>query len=149
MNNIELQMTVKFILVTFRLVLIIFNCAYFTGIVWIIYCDFYEQLMPHEDTEEEEGELTGISTHAVELDDHGDASFMDSYNIYHHTKLYQMIVPMYYAFTSLSTVGFGDYHPKSNAERIFCIIVLLFGVMVFSYIMGVFIEMIESVKLKN
>ena len=60
-----------------------------------------------------------------------------------------MIIPMYYAFTSLSTVGFGDFHPKSNSERIFCTIILLFGVMIFSYIMGVFIEMIESSKMRS
>lgn len=52
----------------------------------------------------------------------------------------------YYSFTSLSTVGFGDYHPRSNTERILCAFVLLFGVAIFSYIMGNFIEILDIYK---
>ena len=48
------------------------------------------------------------------------------------------IIVTYYMFTSLSTVGFGDYHPRSDFERIFIAMVLLFGVAIFSYIMGNF-----------
>lgn len=54
---------------------------------------------------------------------------------------------MYFSFTSLSTVGFGDFHPKNNFERIFCAIMLVGGVMIFSYIMGNFIAMIDSYQL--
>jgi hypothetical protein len=56
------------------------------------------------------------------------------------------IILTYYAFTSLSTVGFGDYAPVSNVERIFCSLILLFGVAIFSYIMGNFIEILGSFK---
>jgi hypothetical protein len=60
-----------------------------------------------------------------------------------------MLITMYYAFTSLSTVGFGDYYPISNPERILCTIILLFGVAIFSYIMSIFIEMLNSFKEAN
>ena len=50
---------------------------------------------------------------------------------------------MYFAFTSLSTVGFGDYTPKSDPERVVGSIMLLFGVAIFSVIMGKFIEMVH------
>ena len=46
---------------------------------------------------------------------------------------------LYFSFTSLTTVGFGDFHPKSNFERIFIAFGLMFGVAIFSYIMGEFI----------
>jgi len=49
----------------------------------------------------------------------------------------------YFAFTSLSTVGFGDYAPISNLERAVGAFMLLSGVAIFSYIMGNFIEMID------
>ena len=39
-------------------------------------------------------------------------------------------------FTSLSTVGFGDYHPRSDLERLLCSAILIFGVSIFSYVMG-------------
>ena len=131
-------MTIKFFLTTFKLILIIFNCSYFIGIIWIVFADAVERLSSHE----EENDL-GLE------EDHGEDTFIDAYHIYSYEKTHQMIIPMYYAFTSLSTVGFGDYHPKSNSERIFCSIILLFGVMIFSYIMGVFIEMIDSYKMRS
>ena len=52
----------------------------------------------------------------------------------------------YYAFTTLSTVGFGDYHPRSDAERAVCAFILLVGVAIFSYIMGNFIEILISIQ---
>jgi hypothetical protein len=56
------------------------------------------------------------------------------------------IVMVYYAFTSLATVGFGDYNPRSNAERVFIAMVLLFGVLTFSYVMGNFNQILDSIK---
>ena len=53
---------------------------------------------------------------------------------------------IYFAFTTLSTVGFGDYHPRSNAERLICAFILLIGVAIFSYIMGIFIEILISIQ---
>jgi hypothetical protein len=46
----------------------------------------------------------------------------------------------------LSTVGFGDFNPKSNAERLYTGFAMLFGVAIFSSIMGNFIGIIESFK---
>ena len=43
---------------------------------------------------------------------------------------------MYYSFTSLSTVGFGDFHPRSDFERLVCAAMLTFGVAIFSILMG-------------
>jgi hypothetical protein len=48
--------------------------------------------------------------------------------------------------TSLSTVGLGDLHPRSNIERIFISFFLLFGVSVFSYLMGKLIEIIHDIR---
>ena len=56
---------------------------------------------------------------------------------------------IYYAFTTLSTVGFGDFYPSSNAERALCAFILLGGVAIFSYIMGNFIEILVSIQNLN
>jgi hypothetical protein len=48
----------------------------------------------------------------------------------------------YYTFTSLGTIGFGDFHAVADEERIVTILVILFGGMIFSYVMGVFIEIL-------
>ena len=53
---------------------------------------------------------------------------------------------VYYIFTTLSTVGFGDYNPKSEIERIVTTVILLVGVACFSYIMGQFIEILMNLQ---
>jgi len=50
----------------------------------------------------------------------------------------------YFFFTTLSTVGFGDLHPRSDAERILMAFLMLLGVAVFSYVMGNFIEILDK-----
>lgn len=62
------------------------------------------------------------------------------------TTFHKLTLMVYYASTSLSTVGFGDYYPISDNERLFTVIILLFGVMIFSYIMGEFINILESYR---
>ena len=55
------------------------------------------------------------------------------------------LVMMYWAFTTLSTVGLGDYYPMSNYERALSSFGFLMGVAVFSYIMGNFAEIIQFI----
>lgn len=55
----------------------------------------------------------------------------------------------YFAFTTLSTVGFGDYHPRNNIERALGAVLLLFGVMVNSMVMESLTKMITSLKEVN
>ena len=59
------------------------------------------------------------------------------------------IIVTYWAFTTLSTVGFGDYHPRSNAERALCAVILLFGVTMFSFILGNYIQILTSIRHLN
>lgn len=51
---------------------------------------------------------------------------------------------MYFSFTTLTTVGFGDYAPRSDAERVFISFGFIFGVSIFSYILGDFLAMISD-----
>ena len=54
---------------------------------------------------------------------------------------------MYFSFTTLSTVGFGDYYPVSDVERLIAIPFFLFGVMIFSCVMDNFIEILNIIML--
>jgi len=75
---------------------------------------------------------------------HTDQEFFISYNdINSNEEYYNTLLLIYFAFTSLSTVGLGDLNPRSDFERIFMAFMLLFGVAIFSYIMGVFIEILS------
>ena len=53
---------------------------------------------------------------------------------------------MYFVFTTITTVGFGDFFPTNDIERAIWCIVLLGGVAVFSYFMGFLLEMILKVQ---
>ena len=46
--------------------------------------------------------------------------------------------------TTLSTVGFGDFHPRSDSERFLACFLLIFGVSVFSYQMGDILALIDD-----
>ena len=47
-----------------------------------------------------------------------------------------MIISTYFALTTLSTAGLGDYYPVSDIERLVGSIFFLSGVALFSFIIG-------------
>ena len=55
----------------------------------------------------------------------------------------------YFALTTLSTIGFGDFYPTSDGERILGSFVILFGVALFSIIIGEFLDMIAGIRSIN
>lgn len=61
----------------------------------------------------------------------------------------QMLTVIYWAFTTLSTVGFGDLSARSEFERVVCAFVFLFGVSVFSYILGILMGILSEITLFN
>lgn len=72
--------------------------------------------------------------------------FLIDYNMKDKSNQDNVILLIYFSFTSLSTVGLGDYAPRSDLERIIGAMMLMFGVAIFSYIMGIFIEILEGAK---
>jgi len=55
----------------------------------------------------------------------------------------------YFTFTTLATIGFGDYHPLADEERLWTVFVFISGVSVISYLMGVFTEIINKFQKLN
>ena len=66
------------------------------------------------------------------------------FQLYERSAYDRLVTVTYYAFTSLSTVGFGDYYPVSDFERLVGAFILLFGVALFSIIMGSFTEILDE-----
>jgi len=62
-------------------------------------------------------------------------NFIDTFELDKKSENSVLIALVYFTFTSLSTVGLGDFHPRSNVERMVGALVLLFGVALTSYIM--------------
>jgi hypothetical protein len=46
--------------------------------------------------------------------------------------------------STLTTVGYGDLTPKTELEKIICILMMIIGVAFFSYIMGNFGDVLSS-----
>jgi len=61
----------------------------------------------------------------------------------------KLITCMYYALTTLSTVGYGDYRPISVVEKIFGSIIQIIGVTFFSILMNQFIDVVVSFRGNN
>ena len=55
---------------------------------------------------------------------------------------------MYFLFTSLSTVGFGDYYPRSDSERVVGAWMLLIGVSIFSYSMSILMKILHNYNIE-
>lgn len=97
------------------------------GMVFYVLCEFIQDFILDTDYRNIE-----------DPSDYEPENFISYNALYDRTPAEIAIVVTYYMFTSLSTVGFGDYNPRSNFERVFIALVLLFGVAIFSYIMGNF-----------
>jgi len=63
-----------------------------------------------------------------------------------HTSIYKLIRCVYFSITTLSTVGYGDLCPQSEFEMCLVIIFMLAGVAYFSFIMGSFIEIVQTIN---
>ena len=57
-----------------------------------------------------------------------------------------LTIVVYFMFTTLTTIGFGDFNPKSEIERVIMTFILLIGVASFSYIMSQFIAILLEIQ---
>jgi len=46
------------------------------------------------------------------------------------------MISLYWTFTTITTVGYGDISGTNNIERIFCSVVMVVGVLAFSFVNG-------------
>ena len=88
--------------------------SFFLGVLWFILCE----IQPIEWNNPSEEEPNFID-HELQVD-----------------KEKRSVILTYFLTTTLATVGFGDYHPVSDFERILGSALMLGGVAVFSIIFG-------------
>ena len=132
-NFVSLVILISHLVKTTQLIITILCVSYFFGIFWFIFCDITTK------TEEEQGLRN----------DPGEDYFLITFDVYDQAHSESIVMLTYFAFTSLSTVGLGDYHPRSNKERLAGAFILLFGVAITSYIMDNFNGMIMQFNRLN
>ena len=79
-----------------------------------------------------------------EIEHVNENTFIAYYGLNIKNDVTRYITMIYYTFTTLATVGFGDYHPCADEEKLFAVIVFLSGVSVISYLMGIFSEILKK-----
>ena len=136
-NRIEDILMVSYAIKIFKLVIVILNITYLTAVIWLVLCELLLDFKYNISDDEE-----SFAHYAANHED----TFINQYGTMSNTPKENIIIAIYFAFTSLSTVGFGDFNPKSNIERFICAFILLFGVAIFSYVMGNFIEILDQFK---
>ena len=104
-----------------RIIAFIMILAYFLGALWFI-----------------------LTKHTTSSPD--EFTFFNEYGLEDKTSNENLWIVVYFMFTTLSTVGFGDFHPKSEVERVTMTFILLIGVACFSYIMSQFISILLEVQ---
>jgi len=67
--------------------------------------------------------------------------------IHNEIPVWEVIIKLWYwAITTLSTIGYGDFSPKSSLEKFIGSIVLLLGVAVFSIIMNNLMDIMREIR---
>lgn len=120
MNKIIIFFSFKLIKLTMAFLM----TTYYIGIVFYVYCDLTRSKNDDNDTDD----------------------FIQNFHFEDLSPLSISIRMTYYAFTTLSTVGFGDLHPRSNEERIFIMIVMFCGVSLFTLIKSIFDQNFTEIK---
>ena len=59
-------------------------------------------------------------------------------------KPYLYLVSLYWSFTTLTTVGYGDVNAVSENEMILALIWMMFGVGTYSFIIGTFTSVLQN-----
>lgn len=91
-------------------------------------------------------EFDGVWYNDDNISEFGDIRFISAYSLYDDTHYEILIKLLYYSCTSLTTIGLGDFHPKADLERIVCAFVILFGVMLFSFISSNLIVILQKFR---
>ena len=77
----------------------VFTTCYLFAIIWIILCESVEDFLHGSDF--------------GKYEDDGD-TFISAYQLNGYSLEGETLVMVYFAFTSLTTVGFGDFYPISE-----------------------------------
>jgi hypothetical protein len=72
--------------------------------------------------------------------------FIHEFGLDESSPFETVLILAYYMFTTLSTVGLGDFHPKSSIERMVITVIMLVGVMLTSLIIQNMVTMAERIS---
>ena len=110
----------------FRLAIIVVLASLLFAQIWLIFVS-----------------IEMIEYNERDADDPGLDNFYISNELGTYTNPARTTLVLYYSFTTLSTVGFGDLSPQSNIERLVMVGVFVTGVAVFSILTENFLDTVK------
>lgn len=121
----------------------LFAC-YFFGVYWYVFSEtLYIIYMEHKHHEP-----------IIEKFKHGFMEFHntwvyypDNWNVLDRDLRDSLITNIYFATTTLSTVGFGDYYPVDTTERLVGALLLYFGQAGFNFLVIQFLDVLENIQM--
>ena len=78
---------------------------------------------------------------------YGVQHWVNANGLWHTTARKRYIVALYWAFQTMTTVGYGDVSVSNNLEKIFAIFVMITGGICFGYIIGNVTSMLENLNM--
>lgn len=120
-----------------------FAC-YFFGVYWYVFSEtLYIIFKEHEELD------PIIEKYRGRFMEHHDTwvYYKGNWNIFSMDLQDSLIVNTYFALTTLSTVGFGDYYPVANAERVVGALLLYFGQAGFNFLVIQFLDVLDNIQM--
>jgi len=123
-EKIVSQITVRKVYSVIRLVLLAFVIAYFISVLFYFFSnDFNLQ----EDIDNNSTFITYYDINTDSMSNH-----------------YRLLTVAYFSMTTLAKIGYGDFSPISNRERLLMIIIMFSGMVFFSYVLEQFIYILQK-----
>lgn len=105
-----------------ELLTLIFFLSYFCAVIWLVICELQYEY--------------SVQSDYIWANDNFFVYYRIGPDFNKYSKIQTVIIAFYFMNTSLSTIGFGDFKPISDAERLVCVVMVICGVILFSYIMN-------------
>lgn len=144
---LSLVLVIGYCLKVSKLVFIIMTITYFLGIFWFIMCmELHHATASHRGSADSSVHNIDTYIEAEGLPDTIHNKNKNDENAHHISNIEMVVQLMYFAYTTLSTVGFGDKTPVSDFERLIASAIMLLGVAVFGLILNDLVTIIDQFK---
>lgn len=85
----------------------------------------------------------------AKMEDFDPDSWTSRHNVYHLSTYEIYLTSLYWTLTTVTTVGYGDYVAKTLVEKIFCLCIMTFGVLTYSFTIGALSSIVNTLNEKN
>jgi hypothetical protein len=83
------------------------------------------------------------------MEDFNPDSWTSRYNILDLNNHDIYLTSLYWTLTTVTTVGYGDYVAKTLIEKVFCLCIMTFGVLTYSFFIGALSSIVNNINEKN